>query len=286
MKDSSLKSVVIVLRALQPYTVKAHMGRAARQCFFALLHQRNSQLVTDLHSGDNDLRSYTVSDIHRASHRQRTIEPGESIWFRVTALDETIARMLTILEQECPGTTIELDKSAWQVQAILGKDHPWAGETTWFTLGSQHMQRRPKKDIQFQFALPVGFHSKGQTMPLPLPALVFESLAKRWNAFSDAQLPALLEPFIDQNLSLVAYRGETHQVTLKEGHPEIGFTGEVTYRIMGRNPTLEKVDAELSHLLETNFTTLAQAVNMLADFAFYSGVGIKTTVGMGMVRRI
>jgi CRISPR-associated endoribonuclease Cas6 len=286
MQDSSLKSVVIVLRALQPYAVKAHLGRAARQCFFALVHQRNSNLVTTLHDGDHDFRPYTVSDVHRASRRRPVIEEGESVWFRITALDGTIARLLTTLAQDCSGTVIELDKARWQVEAILTDGHPWAAETTWQALGAHHMQHKPARDIRFRFVLPVGFRTKGQTMPLPIPTLVFDSLARRWNTFSGAPLPTLLDAFIDQNISITSYRGETHQITLKEGHPEIGFTGEVTYHITGRNPSLEKVDPELSRLLQDNFTGLAQAVNLLADFAFYSGIGIKTTVGMGMVRRI
>jgi CRISPR/Cas system endoribonuclease Cas6 (RAMP superfamily) len=31
---------------------------------------------------------------------------------------------------------------------------------------------------------------------------------------------------------------------------------------------------------------LARAVALLGDFAFFCGVGIKTTTGMGMVRRV
>jgi CRISPR-associated endoribonuclease Cas6 len=285
MNDSSLKSVVVVLRALQPYAVKAHLGRAARQCFFALAHQRDTRLVSLLHDGDHDLRPYTVSDVHRASRRP-VIEEGESVWFRVTALDKSLSHLLTILAQDCPGAVIELDKARWQIEALLTEGHPWAATTTWQALAARHMQQKPTREIRFQFVLPVGFRTKGQTMPLPLPSLVFDSLAKRWNTFSGAPLPALLEAFIDQNISIVAYRGETHQMTLKDGHPEIGFTGEVAYHITGRNPSLEKVDPELSRLLADNFTPLAQAVNLLADFAFYSGIGIKTTVGMGMVRRI
>jgi CRISPR/Cas system endoribonuclease Cas6 (RAMP superfamily) len=30
---------------------------------------------------------------------------------------------------------------------------------------------------------------------------------------------------------------------------------------------------------------MARLLNLLADFAFYSGVGYKTTMGMGMVKR-
>jgi CRISPR-associated endoribonuclease Cas6 len=49
----------------------------------------------------------------------------------------------------------------------------------------------------------------------------------------------------------------------------IGCVGEVNYRILGEaSPELVK------------------HVNVLADFALYSGVGRKTPMGMGMLRRL
>ena len=49
----------------------------------------------------------------------------------------------------------------------------------------------------------------------------------------------------------------------------IGVVGEVSYRIMG--------DVEAIQIKQ---------INALADFALYSGIGRKTTMGMGMGRRV
>ena len=50
--------------------------------------------------------------------------------------------------------------------------------------------------------------------------------------------------------------------------PQVGFVGQVTCGLMAEN---EAARCQL---------------NALADFAFYAGVGMKTAMGMGMVRRI
>ena len=49
----------------------------------------------------------------------------------------------------------------------------------------------------------------------------------------------------------------------------IGVVGEISYRILG--------DIEPIQIKQ---------INALADFALYAGIGRKTTMGMGMLRRI
>jgi len=57
-------------------------------------------------------------------------------------------------------------------------------------------------------------------------------------------------------------------VQQKGGAPLIGGIGRATYSALGGD----------RYWLAT--------MQMLADFAFYSGVGVKTTSGMGQVRRV
>ena len=61
-------------------------------------------------------------------------------------------------------------------------------------------------------------------------------------------------------------RVQTETMTIAS-HKQVGFTGDVTYEILG--------DELLDHV-----------VAVLGDAAFYFGVGRKTTQGMGMARRL
>lgn len=63
------------------------------------------------------------------------------------------------------------------------------------------------------------------------------------------------------------YRLESQVVVQKNGAPLIGGVGRATYTALGGD----------RYWLAT--------IQMLADFALYSGVGVKTTIGLGQVRR-
>jgi CRISPR-associated endoribonuclease Cas6 len=53
------------------------------------------------------------------------------------------------------------------------------------------------------------------------------------------------------------------------GRKQVGFAGRVAFELLGENDE-----------------PLARHLNRLADLAFYTGVGSKTTQGMGQVGRI
>ena len=152
-------------------------------------------------------------------------------------------------------------------------------------LAAQHLTLRPHSELHLMFNSPTGFHSKGSTIPFPLPALLFESLIARWKAFSPIALPDLLDEFVEQQVLIQAFRGATHVVAHKGGHAERGFVGAITYRLVQQNPSLHKLNPKLSKDLESAYTPLALTVNMLADYAFFSGAGFKTASGMGMLYR-
>jgi CRISPR-associated endoribonuclease Cas6 len=59
----------------------------------------------------------------------------------------------------------------------------------------------------------------------------------------------------------------THMLAFRRAK-QVGFTGRVTYGLMAAD---EAARCQL---------------NALAKFAFYAGVGIKTTMGMGQCRRV
>lgn len=74
--------------------------------------------------------------------------------------------------------------------------------------------------------------------------------------------------FGEEMVALSNYRLESQVVPQKDGSPLIGGVGRATYTALGGD----------RYWLAT--------MQMLADFALYSGVGVKTTIGMGQVRRV
>ncbi len=70
----------------------------------------------------------------------------------------------------------------------------------------------------------------------------------------------------------------------KQGGKEVGFVGSVGYELARTSAHLRDHDPELEALLQQEAVWFARTLGLLAEFAFYSGVGRKTTTGMGLVK--
>jgi CRISPR-associated endoribonuclease Cas6 len=104
--------------------------------------------------------------------------------------------------------------------------------------------------------------------PFPTPALLFGSLAAAWNHVSPQPVDkAAVRAYAEETVVVGLYRMASKMVRYW-GQPQIGAVGTVSYLLKDRR------DHEM-----------IRALNTLADFAFYSGVGYKTTMGMGQVKR-
>ena len=123
---------------------------------------------------------------------------------------------------------------------------------------------------RLEVCTPAAFKSRGQYLNLPTPRLILQSLMKKWNGcFPEC-------PIVDEDgqgmetmaegLALREFRLRDAAYSLK-GRPIPGFRGMLT------------VENRLSGF----HRELADA---LLVFSGFSGVGIKTTLGMGGVRHI
>jgi len=115
------------------------------------------------------------------------------------------------------------------------------------------------------FATPTTFRQGDADLPLPVPRLVFRGLWEKWNAFAP-QSSLLSEEVIERKIALAEAQIRTR--TFDEGRSSIvGFVGWAEFYLMGR------------HSLE-----VIRSLHALAEFAFFAGVGRKSTHGMGLVR--
>ena len=90
-------------------------------------------------------------------------------------------------------------------------------------------------------------------------------LCDRWNTYSEIPInPEIIEYIFPSRFEI-----KTEVVKNYDTHSFIGCIGEIGYRVLG--------DVE---------PLVIKQINALADFAMFSGIGRKTTMGMGMVRRV
>lgn len=136
-------------------------------------------------------------------------------------------------------------------------------------------RRRVAENYFFQIVTPVGFftaRAEGarRVRPFPEPERVFSDLYRRWNAFaSDAALDETTGQAITRNLEVADYRLTMAEHLLKANVPLArGSIGEISYRVADsrRSPTGARM-----------------GLDALVRFSAYSGIGDRTSIGMGYV---
>ena len=146
------------------------------------------------------------------------------------------------------------------------------------------LQPRPSR-VALEFLTPTSF--KGQfaaqpiarNLPLPIPSLVFQSLARKWQAFAPPELrlaslsegPETTEDLLTQVIqlaSLDSFEIRSHTEDFQD-KVEAGFTGRCEFSLPSQAPQ-----------------RLKAALRLLAEYAFFAGVGRETTWGRGQARPV
>ncbi|MDB9316013.1 CRISPR-associated endoribonuclease Cas6 [Spirulina sp. CS-785/01] len=266
-------SLVFNLIPLAPISPKYLQGRHIHALFLSLVNAVDAELSEQLHQSQGN-KPFTTSPLQTYNqnnapllqwHHPKPIPKGTPCWVRVSLLDEGMFSRLTQLwlnlNLERPW---HLGPTDLQITSILGTpqaEQPWANACLYEQLYEEASSE--ERNLSFLFATPMAFRQGKYDTAFPQQESVFNSLRSRWNKYSGIELPELAL----ENLYPSFFNIHTEMV-MDARSKFIGCVGELTYRFLG------KTDGE----------TVKQ-VNALADFAVYAGVGRKTTMGMGMVRR-
>jgi CRISPR-associated endoribonuclease Cas6 len=270
-------SLVLNLTPLSPIYPNFLTGRHLHALFLTLVSSVDKELGDSLHASERD-KAFTLSSlqIHPRGktttdslrwHYEKAIDPLTPCWWRISLLDDTLFALLTRLWIDInPKQPWHLGSADLVITTILGtprSSQPWANSCTYQQLYENASETN--REFHFLFSTPVTFRQGKFDSALPTRELVFNSLLSRWNRYSgfpfdSIPLESIFPSFFDIQTKLT---DEAYQ------NKSIGCVGEIHYRLLGEvEPTAIKV------------------VNALADFALYAGIGRKTTMGMGMTRRM
>ena len=274
-----LVSIVLTLTPETPATLPPELGRAVQAETLARLSQVDPALAEAIHASEGP-KPLTCSGLVAAEPEEKSCHPSDSVavrpgaryFVRVTGLVESVSRALFAGLVERPSTRWTLHGQPFRVlEAVCdAAADAWTGHTSCETLATAALQRgdRLSRTVTLEFVSPTAFKSLEMQMPVPLPGLVFGSLVERWNAFSTVALDPDLRRFANERVAISRYWLESKPVPTKGGALRIGGVGQVTYTA-----------------LDDDRYALA-ALNILADFSLYSGVGVQTATGMGQCRRL
>jgi len=248
------------------------VGRANHAATLAHLRTVDPGLADALHNA-NGPKPFTCSDLigAKAGREGLDVRAGQPLRVRLTGLTPPVAQALTTLLEKPPATWT-LAGHAFQVtDAVCDPEQdPWTGRSSYEALAAARLlgKSAPTPRVTLRFSAPTGFKSKGVHMPVPLPELLFGSLVDRWNAFSPVTVSPDMRRFAAEMIAISRYELRSRAVSQKGGGVRMGGVGTVTYRALGGDRYWWRV------------------MQMLADFAQYSGAGVQTATGMGQVRRV
>lgn len=119
--------------------------------------------------------------------------------------------------------------------------------------------------IDLEFLTSASFKKNGEYMIFPELPLVLNSLIRKWNAYSDSMVlgEERLGDKLAESMCITDYRLHTHPFSV-EGRRIRAFRGNIRLGLFKDDIT-------------------RRMASMLAAFADYAGIGIKTAMGMGAV---
>jgi CRISPR-associated endoribonuclease Cas6 len=265
-------SLVLNLLPRSPIPSSHSTGRHLHALFLDLVRSVDPTLSSFLHKQEMT-KAFTLSPLQRNSNRpellqwehKTAIPAGSPCWWRISLLDDALFGQLASLWLNLsPQQAWQLGAAELQVVSILSSplsSHSWANYETYQSLYEKASE--VDRQMHFRFCTPTVFRQRDYDTSLPTPELVFQSLLRQWNQYSGQVFPAEIMGHIYP--SFFDIRSEITQ----DGRSKfIGGVGEMTFRILG---TVDE--------------SIVKQINTLADFAFYCGVGKKTPMGLGMVRR-
>lgn len=214
-----------------------------------LMEQLPPDYAAQLH--ENALRPFSQNILPR---------DGGGIWTLSVLTAEDAERLL-------PPVQALRSAELLQKNDLISFQAPELHSITYPDLFRQHyiLEDAPRL-IRLQFETAAAFKSAGQYVNLPSAKLILSGLVRRYDLtcrIHDTVYDTLFDE-IEQRVSISAFRIRSTVFPL-EGVRIPAFIGEITLRVSGNQ-------------------TFRSYINMLCDYAQYSGIGIKTALGMGRVK--
>lgn len=288
-------SLVLNLLPESPIPPGFISGKTLHALFLQLISSIDEELGNHFHANQGN-KPFTLSPLQlpKQTHGQpnnilkdsmlrwtyrKPIPPGTPCWWRISLLDDALFIRLSQLWLNLnPDQPWHLGPANLHITSILGtpqSTQPWANFCNYAQLYEQASDQERK--LTLQFYTPTAFRQGKYDSAMPTPDKVFGSLLRRWNhhsglTFATDLLDAVQPSYFDIRTEIARDPRSQFQHTGAKTNPCNHFTGcvgKVTYQVCG------PVDR-----------SILKQLNTLADFALYAGVGRKTTMGMGVTRRV
>ena len=258
---------------------KQHLGRQFQGWFFDKLPEINPSLADRLHVLDQK-QGYTLSTAFPANQHAGSERLQKNLsHLRLTILDDSLRDFFIFEFLPQMGPEIHILWMDFKPASFVYSDHldARAGFLPYAQLardGGNHQQKK----VTMAFVSPTVFRSNDQDIPLPEPGRIYRNLQIFWNAFAPQAL-AIEDDWLDFAREAIVinriYHLKTERLRFAGGQrgAATGFVGRIEFSLLSPNHLDDKWAA---------YFPQGQSIFLtLSAFAFFCGVGARTTIGMG-----
>ena len=309
-----LYAFLLRVRPVQSGTLMAFTGELVHAAFLNWLRQTAPDVSEWLHDG-NKRRLFTCSTLQFGLPSQAMLkaerenvhlplDPQRTYFIRITLLlGELFPLLHEALMRYYPNphqTTqhfLQLGKQRFTLEEVIltpAHSSGQCGFTSLTTLIEQAQQIRGNalEQLTLDFSYLTTFnrsHARDSGYGthyalLPLPHYVFPNLARRWEDIAPPELAGLVqarqieEYALADGVIITNYDLQPHLIHFTK-HIQHGFIGRCSYLL--RDPRRASANEENE---KESSLSLRQQLWLLSQLAFYTGIGYKTSMGMGRAR--
>jgi CRISPR-associated endoribonuclease Cas6 len=275
--STTLRALVLDLSALDEGVLPVLAGELAHAAFYAIVQSVDPALSQQMHDAQGR-SAFALSPLYGywASPYDRKIKvnAGQPGWLRVSLLDDRLFEVFQehLLNSALP--TIRLGDVRLAITHVYGApgSHPWCGYTTLDELrGMTATPTRWTLDFASPTAIRWGEADNGtrRIETLPQPRMAVAGLRSRWDKLTGDAWGREFEEWVERNVIVGAVRRWRIERFTFQRQRYKGGVGTLEY-----------------HLLDASHAANTAHLNRLFHLAFYTGIGYKTTTGLGQVRLI
>jgi CRISPR-associated endoribonuclease Cas6 len=249
---------------LQP--IPAGIGIAIRGWFYDSITEVSPEVADRLHH-TNGAKPFTVSQLFGKYNESEGMLhlKKQPYSFRVTVLTSELYGALRkiIATKMANGEFIQFGGMKFSIEQVVlgGEDEIYAAQSNYEEL----WETPARREYSFRFVTPTSFRMGRGHLPFPLPNSVYRGLWQKWNQFAPPQFTMDKELLDTVQQQVFPSQHEIKTKLLpRSGAKFLGFVGTCQFEVLG------DISAEHLHNL-----------TVLSEFAYYAGVGSKTTEGMG-----
>ncbi len=221
--------------------------------FFSLI---GNPLALELHEGYKNLKPYSIF----CKELFKNLKTDE-LHLEINLLeDELTPKLLSSLILKGRKAFFHIKGENLEVNSALNVPQKW--------LKSYEVifeETKPLRRVEVLFLKPTTFRRNDVDLSFPLPELVFKGLIRRWLKFSKIKPEVDLRSFYDL-VEVESFELKTRKVVFANGGKLTTFGGRVVYN-------LSKVENEEA----------LRWFGALFKYSLWSGIGRKTTMGLGKV---